>query len=60
MAIYRFNVAVNNLFGEDVGCKDGGIHCGLIGLQRRRTSLMQDEIANETRRFKYFCGAITS
>ena len=53
-------MAVNNLFGEDVGCKDGGIHCGLIGLQRRRTGLMQDEIANETSRFKDLCGAITS
>ena len=60
MAIYRFNVAVNNLFGEDVGFKDGGIHCGLIGLQRWCTSLMHDKVANKARGFEGLRGSIAS
>ena len=49
MAIYRFNVSVNNLFGEDIRRKDSGKYCGLIGLQRWCTSLMHDKVANKTR-----------
>ena len=58
VAIYRFNVAVNNLLGKDIGRKDGGKHCRLISLQRWHTGLMHDKVADETRGFKARCVAI--
>ena len=58
VAIYRFNVAVNNLLGKDIGRKDGGKHCRLISLQRWHTGLMHDKVADEARGFKARCVAI--
>lgn len=48
VAVYRFNVAVNNLLGKYIRREDGGIHCWLVSLQCRRTSLVHDKVADET------------
>ena len=60
MAIYRFNVSVNNLFGEDIRHKDSGKHRGLISLQRWCACLMQNKVADETRGLESLRGAIAS
>ena len=60
MAIYRFNVSVNNLFGEDIRRKDSGKYCGLIGVQCWCTSLMHDEVANKARGFEGLRGSVAS
>ena len=48
VAIYRFNVAVNNLLGKYIRREDGGKHCWSVSLQCRRTSLVHDKVADET------------